>query len=120
MVGLIVLSPRLVRHLATAVGRHLRVLRADGICPPPELLELANMLVDALAAENGPQWTDFVPAQPVSDAELVSYEVAGQRLGVSARTIRRMVAGGRLPVVAAGRRRLVPVAALREFAAGER
>jgi excisionase family DNA binding protein len=95
------------RHLARALAEHARWCQRNGIELPAELAAL----LDALAA-NGGQWR---PSLDGTGAPLLSYAEAGERLGVSARTVRRRVEAGELPAVGKGRGRRVPAEELRAW-----
>jgi excisionase family DNA binding protein len=83
------------------------------------LLALQQAL-DALPANGGQSGSVAVitlaGADGLTDDAAMTYSIAetADRLGVSARTVRRMIAGGRLPTVTLNRRRRIPAAALEE------
>jgi hypothetical protein len=90
------LSPGAIRHLATALDYHLRIL---GPAAPPDLVALADGIrqhSQALAR------TPLASGPSLPHDGLVSYRQAADALAVSKATVGRLVAAGRLDVV--GRR----------------
>ena len=97
-------------HLVRAIDEHLRWCRTNAIDPPDELLRLLGHV--SMVARNGQQRPTVAPPLVVAhdrDMQLLTltYEAAARRLGVSARTVRRLVADGALAAVSiAGARRI--------------
>ena len=93
------------RHLLVALSAHLATLRRDGVPVPAGVAELADVLRNSgLRRPEAANVRHGVAADAGSAAEVlaVDYRQAAERLGVSARTVRRMVAAGELPVVEVG------------------
>jgi excisionase family DNA binding protein len=95
--------PEILKHLTVALCRHVRQLHREGLHVPPEVEELAAVLIciartrqvsPITAGESGGAHHVRMP-----DRLLVSKSEAAKRLGVSVRTIERLVATGRLPQV---------------------
>jgi len=97
-------APEIVRHMALALSRHVRALRAECVTVPPrEVEELTTFLVHlarirptppGMACRNATAHDASVP-----DRLLVTKHEAAQMLGVSVRTVERLVAAGRLQQV---------------------
>src|SRR5919112_3697564 len=111
MPALILLDGKLRTIVVMALVLGQRELRRNGTCPPSEFNELVAMLADT----TGPERTELDACEELPEPELVGYEEAGRRMGLSARTVRRMVTRGELPAVRAGRRVLLRTTDLREF-----
>ena len=95
--------PDIIRHLTLGLYGLVRRLQEEGLPMPPEVEELAPLLVRLACACQGP----FIPADElgaahhsrVPDQLLVTKVGAAELLAVSVRTIERLVATGRLPQV---------------------
>lgn len=103
------LDPVSARHLAVALGDHMRRCERDGLPVPVDVRALFEVVVadisQPMAAVDG---HDLDHPELPAHAPCVSYETVAARLGVSKRTVGRLVACGRLARV--GRR--VTVASL--------
>lgn len=96
---ILVVDDSVGRHLAHAVRAYIRELRRDGVPVPRALADVA-----AIAATGGQVRPSLDGAPPAGepggvDQLTVDYRAAGDRLGVSDRTVRRLVEQGDLPAV---------------------
>jgi len=95
--------PEIVRHVASALSRHVRQLHLEGVPVPREVDELTAFLVQLVRIRQAPpvvavmNGMDHDPVVP--DRMLVTKHEAAQLLGVSVRTVERLVAAGRLQQV---------------------
>jgi excisionase family DNA binding protein len=95
--------PDIIRYLTLALYSLVRRIQEEGLPMPPEVEELAPVLVRLACVCQGP----FIPADElgtahhsrVPDQLLVTKGEAAELLAVSVRTIERLVATGRLPQV---------------------
>jgi excisionase family DNA binding protein len=78
-----------LRYIASELNEMRRQHQRDGKHFSPRLDALR-----LLAASGGPERPEFA-----ADVLAMDYETAGRKLGVSARTIRRLTASGELPRV---------------------
>lgn len=96
-------NPEIVRHLSSALSRHVCRLHQQCLPVPREVEELAIFLVRlARTRQDPPVSADEygrVHHRGMPDRLLVTKAEAAERLGVSVRTIERLVATGRLPQV---------------------
>ena len=112
-------TPRIIRHLALALPRHVRQLRRDGLPVPAEVDEWVAFLTQSVRVR--PEQTvvddDLGGPQPASVVArlLVTKAEAAERLSVSERTIERLVAAGRLPIVHVERAARIRVSDLEAF-----
>ena len=84
-------------HLLRALAQHARWCRSNGVALPPEV---AGLLASLAPGGQGRPELEPVALEPHHDAMLLlDFVAAGQRLGVSARTVRRLTAAGTIPVV---------------------
>jgi excisionase family DNA binding protein len=103
---------------------HRRWCRSRGIAFPPTL----DTILAALSATVGQQrpangqdrpefgeLPDLVETNPVPTPLLLDDRAAAQRLGVSARTVRRLRANEALPSILVGKRRLIRLIDVEEF-----
>lgn len=113
-------------QVAMAVSHHIELVRRNGAgrALVEELAEVRNLLTltaraQASGGQERPTAAKRVPAGEKAHAGprplAYSYAAAGEALGVSARTVRRLVADGRLVAVPVGRARLIPHAELVRF-----
>ena len=92
----------LIAHLAIALSRYLRQLRAEGGRGPAQIEDLITLLVDRVRA---PQDVPMLPWRAASDPSamprrlLITKSEAARQLDVSLRTIERLISAGRLPLV---------------------
>lgn len=114
----LVIDGDLRAHLARAVAQHALWCRTNGVPMPPALTRLLDELARPGAAQDGQErpTRDVDAGVPDAAPVLLTYEAAGRRLGVSARSVRRLVAGGRLRAVRIGRAVRIPVDAIEEVA----
>ena len=89
-------------HVTIAIQQHRKWARTAGLALPDELDQLEHAL--AARARRGQDGTPLEDLWSVRHAQtmipqLLDYAAAGQVLGVSVRTIKRLVAAGDLPVV---------------------
>lgn len=109
----------IVPHLVYALDVHRKWCRSRGVRSPPAL----DALLVALAASAGQErpGVDAVPSSVEAGAVptplLLDDRAAAERLGVSARTVRRLRAGGALPSILVGKQRRIRVTDLEAFAA---
>jgi excisionase family DNA binding protein len=94
--------PEIVKHVALALFRHVRLLHQESLPVPREVEELAALLMRLASIRQEPPTltVEQTTAHPVPmgnpDRLLVSKCEAAERLGVSVRTVERLVATGRL------------------------
>lgn len=97
MTVVLALDEATARHLAVAIGDHIKACERNGWAVPAGVRALFEVAVAdssrPLADVGGHDLGGVV--LPAHDAT-VSYEQAAARLGVSTRTVGRMVAAGRL------------------------
>jgi excisionase family DNA binding protein len=93
----------LIAHLAIALSRYLRQLRAEGGRGPAQIEDLITLLADRVRA---PQDVPVLhPRRAASDPSamprrlLITKSEAARQLDVSLRTIERLISAGRLPLV---------------------
>jgi len=99
---LVTLTAEVAGHLCLAVQQHRQWARRAGLALPDELDQLERAL--ATRARRGQEGTPLEDLWSVRHAQtmspqLLDYPAAGQVLGVSQRTVKRLVAAGDLPVV---------------------
>jgi excisionase family DNA binding protein len=96
-------SGEILSHLATALIRHVRQLRHEGMRVPALVDELTAFLVQCVRSRlrttplDDPRGSNHDGR--VAGRLLVTKAEAAEQLGVSVRTIERLVAAGRLPLV---------------------
>jgi len=98
----VTLTAEVAGHLCLAVQQHRQWARRAGLALPDELDQLERAL--ATRARRGQEGTPLEDLWSVRHAQtmspqLLDYPAAGQVLGVSQRTVKRLVAAGDLPVV---------------------
>jgi excisionase family DNA binding protein len=93
----------LMAHLAIALSRYLRQLRAEGGRGPAQIEDLIAFLAARVMALHDVPMLD--PRRAASDPPakprrlLITKSDAAELLGVSLRTIERLISAGRLPLV---------------------
>ena len=103
-------------HVLRALAEHARWARSNGVALPPEVAGLLATL--APGGQERPA-LEPVALEPHHDLVLLlDFDGAGQRLGVSARTVRRLVADGRLPAVDVGGCRRIRASDLADYVEG--
>ena len=98
-------TAELAGHLTIAVQEHRKWARRAGLAVPAELDEIERAL--AIRARRGQTGTPVEDLWSVRHAQtmsprLLDYAAAGQVLGVSVRTVKRLVAAGDLTPVRIG------------------
>jgi len=98
----IAMSAEVAGHTCIALQQHMKWGHTSGLALPAELAELEKALANR--ARRGQEGTPLEDLWSVRHAQtmsprLLDYAAAGQVLGVSVRTVKRLVAGGDLPVV---------------------
>ncbi|BCB79141.1 hypothetical protein GCM10022251_19660 [Phytohabitans flavus] len=112
------LTPALAAHLAVALRRHLRTLRADGVPPPAALVALADALLSGQERPKLGCWCGCADAGTTvapGAAATVDAATAAGLLGISVRSLRRLAASGQIPQVRIGRRVRYRLADLERF-----
>ena len=93
--------PEILKHLTIALCRHVRHLHQEGLAVPPEIEELAALLICIARTRQASPITAGEPAAAhhvrMPERLLVRKSEAAERLGVSVRTIERLVATRQLP-----------------------
>ena len=95
-------TPEIVRHVALALFRHVRLLHQESLPVPRQVEELTAFLVRLASIRQEAPTLAGVQASahpgPLGNPDrlLVSKGEAAERLGVSVRTVERLVATGRL------------------------
>jgi excisionase family DNA binding protein len=114
----------LVAHLTRALITHKSWCRSRGIAFPALLDTFLAALIAIVGQQrpiNGQDRPKFGELPNLAENDLVPTPLllddraAAQRLGVSARTVRRLRANGALPSVRAGKRRLIRVTDVEAF-----
>ena len=99
---LLTMSAEVAGHVTIALQQHRKWARTAGLAVPDELDHLERAL--AIRARRGQTGTPVEDLWSVRHAQtmsprLLDYAAAGQVLGVSVRTVKRLVAAGDLAVV---------------------
>jgi excisionase family DNA binding protein len=117
--AVLVLDEHVRAHLSMAIVNHLQWCRSVGHRQPGPLVDLLAVLTPAAPASTGPQRPKLADADPVPEAELMTYKGACAMLRCSERTLRRMAADGRIASVQVGARgRRFPRQAIEDLVAG--
>jgi len=98
----IAMTAEVAGHVCIALQQHRKWARTAGLAVPDELDQLERALANrARRGQDGTPLEDLwsVRHAQTMSPQLLDYAAAGQVLGVSVRTIKRLVAAGDLPVV---------------------
>jgi excisionase family DNA binding protein len=114
---ILVVSDAVARHLGAALRLYVRELRRDGVPVPMALSELA---IAASSGQARPTLDGPADAgdHPGMDPFAVDFRAAGDLLGVSDRSVRRLVRAGELTAVPIGGCKRIRVADLKNYLAG--
>lgn len=107
------LADDVAAHLVRAIAQHGRWCRDNGVRVPAQLSQLLSEL--ASTGQARPTVATFTPEAHDASVLLLDYDAAAGRLGVSARTVRRLTAAGALPVVEVGGCRRIRASDLADY-----
>lgn len=115
---ILVVDDAIGRHVAAAVRVHIRELRREGLPVPAALADLAAICASGGLARPNMDGPTGAGDHPGMDPFAVDYRSAGDLLGVSDRSVRRLVRAGELTAVPIGGCKRIRVADLQNYLAG--